>query len=70
MELVRVGMVVVFSGLKAGTAVILRSVKKLKDKKKLVLFLTVPSVDFNIRIPHSPWHKGLRAEAMHNIFEI
>lgn len=63
-------MVVVFSGLKAGTVVILRSVERLKDKKKLVLFLTVPSVDFSIRIPHLPWHKGLRAEAMHNILEI
>lgn len=36
-ELVQVGMVVLFSRLKAGTAVIFKSVKGLKDKKKTFL---------------------------------
>lgn len=54
MELVQVGMVVLFSRLKAGTAVIFKSVKGLKDKKKLGLFLTVACVGFNVRISHLP----------------
>lgn len=52
--LVQVGMVVFFSGLKTGMAVILKSVKGLKDEKKLGLLLAVACMGFNVRVSHLP----------------